>query len=77
MNPLRFFLPALTAALLLGGCGNSADSVPAHSETEQKAIDAQAKLTPQQRIEQIQNSPLPPGAKTDMIAKIKSENGIK
>lgn len=64
------------AVLLLAGCG-SADSVPAHTAAEQKAIDAEKNLTPEQRIAQIQNSPLPAGAKTDMIAKVKAENGIK
>jgi len=66
----------LFVALLLGGCGSS-DKVPGHTADEEKAIQEEKNLTPQQRIERIQNSPMPQGAKDAMIDKIKKENGIQ
>lgn len=73
----RASIVVLLSALLLGGCGSGDNSVPGHTTAEEKAIQEEKNLTPQQRIERIQNSPMPEGAKAAMIAKIKQENGIK
>ncbi|RYG42937.1 hypothetical protein EON79_17950 [bacterium] len=73
-------VPALilpfAAALLLGGCGN-ADSVPAHSAEEQKAIDELKTLTPEQQIDRIQKGGMPQAAKDAMIRDIKAKHGLK
>lgn len=74
---LTSILVAASAALLLGGCGSSDNSVPGHTAAEDAAIKEQANLTPQQQIERIQNSPQPEGAKAAMIERIKQQNGMK
>jgi len=68
---------ALLALPLVGGCGSSSDSVPAHTADEQKLVDQLKNETPQQQIERIQNGPMPEAAKAAMIQKIKDKNGIK
>lgn len=73
----KLALPFFAAALLIGGCGKSGDTVPAHSPEEEKAIQEVKNLTPEQQIERIQNSPMPDTAKASMIQKIKQEHGIK
>jgi len=69
-------LAAMLAALLMGGCSGG-DSVPSHTAAEDKAMQDIKNLTPEQRIEQIKNAPMPEGAKAAMIDKIKKENGIQ
>jgi hypothetical protein len=67
----------IVAVPFLGGCGNNADQVPAHTGDEQKLVDELKNETPEQQIERIKKGPMPEAAKAAMIQKIKDKNGIK
>ena len=76
MRPGLLLVAATVVIPLLGGCSGG-DTVPAHSPEEQKAIERDKNLTPQERIEGIKKSPMPDSAKEAMIREIKTKNGLK
>ncbi len=70
---IRSLVLLAAATLVAAGCGSS-DAVPAHSASEQKALNEYKSLTPQQQIDRIQKGPMPASAKEAMIKKIKDQN---
>jgi PBP1b-binding outer membrane lipoprotein LpoB len=73
---MKVILIMAAAIFIAAGCA-SKDVVPAHSGSEQKALDELSHMTPQQEIERIQKGPMPESAKAARIQQIKDKNGIK
>jgi hypothetical protein len=67
----------LAVATLVSAACDNPNAVPAHSATEQKAINDYNKLTPQQQIDLIEKGPMPAAAKAAMVQRIKTKNGLK
>lgn len=64
-------------AVALVSCGDSnSTAAPAHTAEEEKAIAGAKALTPQQQLEQAQNSPLPADQKAALIKSIKEKHGL-
>ena len=60
--------------VLLGGCGNSPQGAMGHAS----GVQTDDKLTAQQQIDRVQNSPvMPQAAKDTTIQKIRDKYGIR